>query len=453
MNGEPVSDHVRRLVTEPGKELGRLASFLAVQARLWRFCARRLNENNLSAMSAALSFRTIFALIPTLVLALLAARGLGALENSKASLHRLLQDSGFAQISIPREREATAGTEPEYVNVANEIERIVTEVEGKLTPSRVGPIGAALFIWTALSLLTTIEQSLNRVFQAARSRSVARRVLLYWSVMTLGPVVLSAAIYLGGRALLVFEGWPVLSWIFAGIGRAGPVLVGVLALAAVYILMPNTHVHRRAAFGGALVAVLLWLGAKWGFSLYVERFVSPGNNLYGILGVLPLFLLWLNLSWLIFLFGAELSHTAANLGQIWRAEDTDAAFISPADALAVTLTVARAFQSGDGPLRADRIASQVRLPGEGVQWLLDRLAARDVVCTVNGRAEPRYVLARAPASLKVTEILELVERRTGRGSKRSATQDPAGIAADLESRMRSAVATLTLADLLSGGHP
>lgn len=456
MTSGPMSEQVRRLVTEPGKELSRLAAFLRVQARLWRFCARRLGENNLTAMSAALSFRTIFALVPTLVLALLAARALGALEDSKASLRRFLRDSGLAQIAAPEEPADAAppaadATPParKVINVADQIESLVIQVESKLNFRRIGPVGAALFIWSALSLLTTIEHSLNRVFHAARSRSIARRVLLYWSVMTLGPVALSAAIYLGGRALRAFDDWTVLSWLFTTVGRIGPILVGILALSAVYILMPNTAVVRRAAFGGALVAVLFWLAAKWAFSLYVERFVVA-DNLYGILGVLPLFLLWLNLSWMIFLFGAELAHTAANLGQIWRAEESEAAFLSPSDALAVTLAVAGAFQSGEGPIRPDRIAKRVRLPDEEVQWLLERLAERQFVCPVNGETELCYVLARPPASLRVNEILEAGERREPQGKIAARAGDPAAIAADINSQMRSTISTLTVADVLAG---
>jgi membrane protein len=154
-----------------------------------------------------------------------------------------------------------------------------------LTFNRIGPIGAALFIWTALTLLTTIEQALNRVFQAPTSRSTARRVLLYWSAMTLSPVALAIASYLGHQALDRFRSWSVLSWFLAAAGWAGQIVVGVLVVSAAYILMPNTRVRRRAALGGAFVAVLLWMIAKWAFSLYVQHLVV-GGNLYGILGVL-----------------------------------------------------------------------------------------------------------------------------------------------------------------------
>src|SRR5262245_17084257 len=188
MRDSQVNQHVRRLITQPGEELGRLARFARFQVRLWRFCVNRLQRNNLPAMAAALSFRTIFALVPALVLAVLVAGAIGALEDSKRSLRDFLEATGFSQIAaLPENRDATA-TEPnattrpddlKVINVADEILSLVEGVRGQLTFARIGPIGAFLFIWTAISLLSTMEDSLNRVFGAVRRRGYARQVLLY----------------------------------------------------------------------------------------------------------------------------------------------------------------------------------------------------------------------------------------------------------------------------------
>ena len=158
-------EHMERILTDPGQELGRWARFVIFQIELWRFCARRLRENNVMAMSAALSFRTVFAMIPVLVLALLVLKTVGALEDSKRSLRNFLDASGFGQIAAAHQGGPTAdpdtaesATQPvETVNLADRLEEIVTEVEGKLTFERIGPVGGVLFIWTALTLLTTLE--------------------------------------------------------------------------------------------------------------------------------------------------------------------------------------------------------------------------------------------------------------------------------------------------------
>ena len=319
-----VKQHVVGMLTSPGRELGRGARFVQFQVRLWHLCVRRLKANNAMAMSSALSFRTIFAMVPAIVLGVVALKSFGGLDDGKQALRKVLDRSGFTEIvvytkprgapapgSSPASAPATRPTR--VVNVAGEIEKVVREVEAKLTFGTLGPIGVALLVWSALTLLTTMERSLNRIFGAQRSRSLGRRVMLYWSAMTLGPIALAVAGYAGERAAALFDAGG-LGWLLAAVGWVQPIVVGIALLTAIYQLMPNTKVGLGAALGGAVLAYPLWLIAKWGFGTYVRELVGTGN-LYGSLGLLPLFLLWLNLSWYLFLFGAEIAHTAGTLGE------------------------------------------------------------------------------------------------------------------------------------------
>jgi len=314
---QTVRQRVVRMLTSPGEELGSWARFVRFQVRLWYFCVRRLRENNALAMSSALSFRTIFAMVPAIVLGIVVLKSFGALEDSKQALREVLAGSGLSEIVVVGHGPATRPTtRPQSTtNVAEEIEKIVTRVEKKLTFGRLGPIGVALLIWSALTLLTTMERSLNRIFAARRSRGLGRRVMLYWSAMTLGPIALFVAGYVSDQAAALFEGAGRLGWMLAAVGWVQPILVGIVLLTALYVLMPNTKVPVRSALGGAVVALPLWLLAKWGFGVYVRELVGT-DNLYGSLGLLPLFLLWLNLSWYLFLFGGQIAHTAANLGEM-----------------------------------------------------------------------------------------------------------------------------------------
>lgn len=450
-SGGPIRGQVQRLLTAPTQELGRLAAFLSFQARLWRFCAQRLHENNLFAMSAALSFQTIFALIPALVLALLAAGALGVLEDSKTSLRQFLAASGFAEIVAVQESAATSGeaataTAPAapVINVADEIERTVALVQSKLTFDRIGPIGALLFIWSALSLLSTMEDSLNRVFGAARNRSAPRRVLLYWSTMTLGPVVLAVASFLGSRAMHATQGMPILSGVSTVLAWSGPALVGVLVLSAVYILLPNTRVNRNAALGGALAAVAIWLLARWAFALYIERFVVKGN-LYGILGVLPLFFMWLNFSWLIFLFGAELAHATANVKGALAPLEPEHQALAPTDFLSTSLAVAHPFEAGTGPVALEQIVAVTGLTDYQTRQIAQRLVAAGVLCSVRSSEEsdPCFALARPAERIRVADVLDLAEEA---GPVRSTGF--ASAIAGVHERRRLSLGEITLRDLI-----
>src|SRR6185369_17886103 len=115
-------------------------------------------------MSAALSFQTIFALIPILVLGLLVAKQVGALDDSKESLRAFLQSTGmsiiYATDAIDNKDSTSPDAQKRRQSAADYIEQMVDSVETKLSLQRIGPIGAFLFIWTALSLITTMEDSL-----------------------------------------------------------------------------------------------------------------------------------------------------------------------------------------------------------------------------------------------------------------------------------------------------
>ena len=388
--------HLERIRTAPGEELGSWAKLLRLQVRLWRFCARRLRENNVSAMSAALSFRTIFAMIPTLVLVVAVMQSVGVLEDSKQSLRRLLSGSGFAQITVTQDPDAgapDAGEAPSRtINVADEVERIVGEVEAKLSLQRVGPVGVILLIWTALTLVTTIERSLNRVFGAHRPRPLGQRLLSYWAVLTLGPLVSVAAAYAGRQATRAVQDIWGLSWVLGIVGLAAPVVVGILVVAAIYRLLPHTTVRFSSALGGGVVSVLLWLVAKWGFGVYVTKLVGTGN-LYGTLGLLPMFLLWLNLSWWIFLFGAQLAHTAMNLADLELAEQNH--------------DDRRDHPAGGRPARLEDVARTLHLPNEQVEVLLDRLVAKNILCPVEGGPQPAYVPPRPAEKIALVEVIGL----------------------------------------------
>jgi len=421
---QPFKQRIIRLLTTPGEQLGRWARFLRFQIHLWRFCLRRLREHNALAMSSALSFRTIFALVPALVLALLVLNSFEVFGDRRQGLRQFMDWSGLAQISIKRESRAAAtapATAPasgprddramrltlrrnRRADLAEGIERIVSAVERKFTLGRIGPVGAIVLIWTVLTLLTTMERSLNRIFGATRTRSPGRRLLLYWSVVTLGPVFLAGAIYVAQMAAEALQDVAVLSHLLAAAAWAGPVVTGAVLLAMLYKLMPNTRVSFRAAMGGAIIAIPLWLLAKWGFSLYV-RYLVGARSLYGALGLAPLFLFWVNTSWLIFLFGAELAHTAVNLSVIQAADQADKTMLEPADLLAAAIAVARPFASGQGPAGLRQVASQLKLPEESVSRLLDRLVAGGVLCPVAGGADDAFVPARPIETIPVAEAL------------------------------------------------
>jgi membrane protein len=362
--------------------------------------------------------------------------------------------SGFDQIVIQAEDHSatpTLASQPASlaagkINLADQIESLVAKAEAQLTFQRIGPIGAVLLIWTATGLLATLERALNRIFGARESRGIAKRLILYWAALTLGPLVLSAAAFLGGRMIAAIGGSGGWAWILAISGWVGPAIVGILVVATLYKLLPNTLVRYRAAVGGALIAVPLWMLAKWGFSLYVTKFVGTGN-LYGALGLIPLFLIWLNLSWTILLFGAQLAHTATNLDSFEQDLQTADVEIAPLDLLAAAIAVADAYQSGAGPVPVAHVAKRLHTTDRAGRGLLDRLTDAGLLCPIANGEQIAYVLARPADKIAVLDIVGL-NRRLADGASAAPADDIQRRVAGLQQHAADSLGHLTLADAL-----
>ena len=389
-----------RILFAPAGELTRMGRMVMWEGRLWRQSLSHLGRHNTWAMSSALSFQSIMAVVPALVLAFLVLRSVGVIGNAQESVRRLLERAGFGQIYLVQEQpvtdEAGQPADAEEVNVAHRLEHLVADVEGKLTLGVLGPVGAILLIWTSLTLLNTMESSLNRIYEAPKSRSFWRRVLLYWSAMTLGPVLLAVASILasqaGHTAAQIVVRLPGAAAALRAASWVSPLFFGIILLMGLYKLMPNATVSLRAAFGGAAVAVPLWMLAKWGFGLYVREIVAPGN-LYGSLGLIPLFLLWLNLSWAIVLLGAQLAYTQDNLVRLELSELAQRTILGPVDSIMAMLAVARRFHEGKGPMPREQLARELSLPLESVHQLGKQLESLSLTaCLDSGGQGAAYAM-------------------------------------------------------------
>jgi len=452
-----LKERVTRLLSAPAGELGTWARFVRVQIRLWGFCMKRLRQCNVSAMSAALSFRTLFAFVPILLLTILILKSFEIVDNSKVLLRRFMRESGLIEISYNEEpasrpAEESSAEKPldeskaARAKLMGQIESFVENAERQLNARTLGPVGVVLLIWTALTLLRTLEGSLNRIFEAPRGRSTARSIVSYWSMMTLGPLLLFVASFLFRKASVSVETIPILSGVVGFIGWIVPVIVGILLVAALYTLMPNTYVRYRDALGGAVVAVPMWLIARWAFSLYMG---SVGTkSIYGAMAIAPLFLFWLNLSWWIILFGAELVYTAANYSRIKRFERVEEQTAGPWDIVASAAVIARAYLKEEGPATLDHISLAINLVPQSTEKLLELLVANGIAYRISYGQERAYMLAKPAARITVAEILQSVSKDEKRGEGGYGGTVATAVAT-VQSRSEESTAGLTLADLLA----
>ncbi|MFA5864922.1 MAG: YihY/virulence factor BrkB family protein [Phycisphaerae bacterium] len=425
--------------------------FLRFHLTFWSIVNRRMWMHNAFAMSSALAYQTIFALIPVLVLSVLVLKSLGAIGDSKESVRLLLDRAGMSQIQVTEEVTPGVKAKGKPVALSDKIEAIFETIESKITVGTLGPVGVVLLIWSAVALLTTMEKSLNRVFGVDQNRSIPRGFFLYWSAMTLVPLTLTAASYLSREAMEATKGIWGVSWVLAHFAFwIGTPLVGILLLGAIYKFLPNTNVPYRTAIIAAVVAAPLWMIARWGFGLYVQH---AANHLYGALGLIPVFLVWLNLSWLIFLFGMEVAYTVANLQRLESSAKEDSFVLVSSDLLATALVVARHYLSGAGPAGEQEIGRHVRLPGDTLNRVLERLQTIQIILPVesgenDGRA---YVPARPVETIPLYEILDIDSTKEKASPMLNYDAEIGQRVQKVLEQAHSLLGHLTLADLVERG--
>lgn len=178
--------------------------------------------------------------------------------------------------------------------------------------SKLTSIGIVVLLFTALMLMFSIEEQFNRIWRVAGRRALWARFLVYWATLTLGPIALVAALglssYLSGLPVInhAADLWK-FKWILLSLL---PFVVTFAALFGLYYVVPNRHVYWHHAAIGALVASILFGIARVAFTAYVAT-VASYREIYGTLAVVPLFLIWVYLSWVIVLLGASLAASIA----------------------------------------------------------------------------------------------------------------------------------------------
>ena len=163
--------------------------------------------------------------------------------------------------------------------------------------------GTITLILTALLLMVRVEAAFNRIWRVDRNRTLTNRIVMYWAILTLGPLLIAATIALSAQQLLGASGF--LGELPAWVNSAGSFLLTWLLFALFFILVPNRSVGIRNALAGALLTTVLFSLARAGFVAYVSN--ANYDVIYGALATVPLFLFWLYLVWIVILLGASLA--------------------------------------------------------------------------------------------------------------------------------------------------
>lgn len=431
------------LINRPVAELNRAQRWLRYAVDLVRHSNRELRANDAGELAAGLTYRTIFGLVPLLMVSMLVFRLFGDMDAAAARLQQATYSFFNYQVDASRPEAAAFKAMLD--------ERVLQVMRGvsNLHFETIGTLGAVLLIWAALGLLVAFENASNRIYRAPRGRGWPMRIFVYWSVLTLGPLLLLAVLYAAEFWLGAAETLPVVGPLFALLGELGSLGGSFLALGLLYKLMPNTHVRYRPAAAGALVAAALWDASKWGFGLYVSR-ALPYLKLYGALGLIPLFLFWLYVNWLIVLFGLQIAFTLQGMrGRVFEIPDTRGALAAsdPQWLLPLVGAIARASREGQ-PASRQGLAEELMLRLEAVAELVRVLEDEGLVVEVMhaGSEDVGLMLALPAERIPLTRIVALASRYTLGDRPRQGRAWSA--LASLHQSAGAAAAERTVADLI-----
>lgn len=250
--------------------------------RFWWWVLRQYRQDKCTMRASSLTFTTLLAIVP-LVVVVFAALSIFPFFNNSAGQ---LQDFVFNNL-VPSSGEV--------------IQRYILDFEKQA--HKLPVVGFIFLFVTAIMMMVTIENTLNDIWKVRQRRNISGSLLLYWALLTLGPVFLSASVilssYIGSLELLGVKLGGVKSLVLLL-----PPLAAFLAFLFLYTVVPHCRVRFIHAAAGALVGAILFEVAKILFGFYVVYFPTY-SLLYGALATIPLFLLWLYVSWSVFLFGAQ----------------------------------------------------------------------------------------------------------------------------------------------------
>jgi|TARA_Y100001937_G_scaffold12952_1_gene16831 membrane protein len=251
---------------------------------LFNIFIKRCREDNITISAGHLAYVTLLSLVPFIMVTFTIMSAFPAFASVRSKLEHFVFSN--------------------FVPTASDVvHKYMTDFVGNA--SQMSAIGILSLLLVALMLISNVDKTLNRIWRTQSDRPIVYTFAIYWMVITLGPMLIGSSVvvssYLTGLAAFTEEYTPGLGTFLLSLVPSG---AAMLAFTILYMVVPNRRVFARHALVGAIVATIAFEITKSGFALYVTNFPSY-ELIYGALAVVPILFLWVYLSWVIVLFGAE----------------------------------------------------------------------------------------------------------------------------------------------------
>ncbi|MFP7723510.1 YihY family inner membrane protein [Lysobacter sp. A3-1-A15] len=352
----------------------------------YRFVARRVLDDNLFQAAGALSYTTVFALVPLSMVVF----GVLAAFPGFADWSDRLSDYIFSNF-VPTSARSVEGVLKQFSANAD-----------KLTAA-----GVIALLVSLLITLNGVETTFNRIWRVKAARPRLGRFLVYWTVLTLGALIAAASLAVSARffAMAVFE-TQVGDMLESTVLRLTPMVLEWLAFAAIYRVVPHRTVKWRHALVGALLATVLFELVKWALGMYLGTFGNY-SRIYGGLAFVPIFLLWVFLSWVAVLLGASM----ASAMSAFRYQPINMRLPLGYEMYGLLRLLARfreARRTGQG-LHTDRIQQMEPILTDAL--VQDMLAQLEEIDVVRRAEDGQWLLSRDLDELTMAELYEACQLR------------------------------------------
>jgi membrane protein len=354
--------------------------------------SRDLLDGQISLRAMSLVYTTLLSLVPLLALGFSVLKSLGVHNSLQPVLDRFLAPLG-----------------PQGVQISDNVIRFVENINVKV----LGFFGVLLLLYAVLSMIQKVEDSFNYIWRIAARRKLGQRVGEYLSVLLVGPLAVGLALgitatLLNSRFVSSLADIEPFGLLFFVLGRLVPYVVIVGLFTFLYQFVPNTRVRLPAAFGGGLVAGMLWQSASVAFASFVAA--TPGYNaIYSGFAIVILLLIWLYLGWLILLVGCQLSYYLQYPERLTPTRIAPLMSGRSAETLGLWITglVGQRFLKGEPPVTRDQLMRDLPAVPEHIDRVIEILVHHGVLAE-SGTDGAQLLPRRDLDSLTVAQLWQML---------------------------------------------
>ncbi len=358
-----------------------LRKLLSRLAELVRVVAKRFHEDHGLQTASSLTFTTLLSLVPIITVALTLISAFPVFQGMSIVIEDFIFDN-----MMPESAELIEKYTEQFIDNA-----------AKLTA-----VGIVFLAVTSIMLLITIDDAFNDIWRVRRPRPMLQRVLVYWTLITVGPLLMGGSLSLSSWLMSASAGWTKdIPYANVTLIKFSAIALTSVALALLYFAMPNRQVRIKDALIGGILAGVVFELTKQGFGFYITNFPTY-KLVYGAFAAVPVFLMWLYISWLVVLLGAVV---VAALPE-WRQHSVQGR-LAPGSNFVYALQVLKVLwqaQQRGGVVTVPQLHSNLHIRYERIETILE---AMQRASWVNRAVPVGWILHRNPATIAVADVYKL----------------------------------------------